>query len=280
MNVGITGASGFVGRRLIERLGKQGHTSKAISLRTAPRPEDLADCDAVVHLAGEPVAQRWTTAARRRIRDSREEGTRTLVAAMRSHPPNVLVSASAVGYYGSRGDEILTEQSPAASDFLGQVVEAWEREALEAEKLGTRVVRLRIGVVLGAGGGALAKMITPFRLGVGGRLGNGRQWMSWIHLDDLCDLILFVLRESTLRGVLNATSPHPATNAEFTQALAHAIHRPAVLPVPAFALKLVMGEMAEVLLASQRAIPQGALRAGFEFRYPDLAGALLQIYGS
>src|SRR5579871_89732 len=280
MNVGITGASGFVGRRLMERLGKQGHTSKVISLRTAPKPEDIAGCDAVVHLAGEPVAQRWTAAARRRIRESREEGTRKLVAAMRGHPPNVLVSASAVGYYGSRGDEILTEQSPAASDFLGQVAEAWEREALEAEKLGARVVRLRIGVVLGAGGGALAKMLTPFRLGVGGRLGNGRQWMSWIHIDDLCDLILFVLRESTLRGVLNATSPHPATNAEFTQALAHAIHRPAVLPVPAFALKLVMGEMAEVLLGSQRAIPQGALRAGFEFRYPDLAGALLQICGS
>lgn len=280
MNVGITGASGFVGRRLMERLGKQGHTSKVISLRTAPKPEDIAGCDAVVHLAGEPVAQRWTAAARRRIRESREEGTRKLVAAMRGHPPNVLVSASAVGYYGSRGDEILTEQSPAASDFLGQVAEAWEREALEAEKLGARVVRLRIGVVLGAGGGALAKMLTPFRLGVGGRLGNGRQWMSWIHIDDLCDLILFVLRESTLRGVLNATSPHPATNAEFTQALAHAIHRPAVLPVPAFALKLVMGDMAEVLLGSQRAIPQGALRAGFEFRYPDLAGALLQICGS
>src|SRR5580704_7570943 len=163
MNVGITGASGFVGRRLIERLGKQGHTSKAISLRTAPRPEDLADCDAVVHLAGEPVAQRWTTAARRRIRDSREEGTRTLVAAMRSHPPNVLVSASAVGYYGSRGDDILTEQSPPASDFLGQVTVAWEREALEAEKLGVRVVRLRMGVVLGAGGGALSRMLLPFR---------------------------------------------------------------------------------------------------------------------
>ena len=240
----------------------------------------MADCDAVVHLAGEPVAQRWTAAARRRIRESREEGTRTLVATMRNHPPNVLVSASAVGYYGSRGDEILTEQSPAAADFLGQVAAAWEREALEAEKLGTRVVRLRIAVVLGAGGGALAKMLLPFRLGVGGRLGNGRQWMSWIHIDDLCDLILFVLRESTLRGVLNATSPHPATNAEFTQALAHAVHRPAFLPVPAFALKLAMGEMSEVLLASQRAIPQAALRAGFEFRYPDLAGALLQICGS
>lgn len=280
MNVGITGASGFVGRRLIERLHQKGQTTKAISLRTPPKPEDLAGCDAVVHLAGEPVAQRWTPAVRRRIQESREEGTRSLVAAMREHPPNVLVSASAVGFYGSRGDEILTEQSSAASDFLGQVAQAWEREAMEAEKLGARVVRLRIGIVLGAGGGALARMLVPFRLGLGGRLGTGKQWIPWIHIDDLCDLILFVLRESTLRGVLNATSPHPATNAEFTQALAHAVHRPAVLPVPAFALKLMFGEMGEALLSSERVIPQAALRAGFEFRYPDLAGALLQICAS
>jgi hypothetical protein len=237
----------------------------------------LAGCDAVIHLAGEPVAQRWTGAARRKILESREEGTRRLVASLRNHPPNVLVSASAVGYYGSCGDEILTEQAPPASDFLGQVAVAWEREALEAEKLGVRVVRLRIGMVLGAGGGALARMLLPFRLGVGGRIGNGRQWMSWIHIDDLCDLIAFVLPESTLRGALNATSPNPVTNAEFTQALARAVHRPALLPVPAFALKLLFGEMAEVILASQRVIPQAALRAGFEFRYPDIASALLQI---
>jgi uncharacterized protein (TIGR01777 family) len=280
MNVGITGASGFIGCRLTERLRKHGHTSTAISLRSAPKPEDLAGCDAVVHLAGEPVSQRWTAAARGRILESREQGTRRLVDAMRNHPPNVLVSASAVGYYGSRGDEILTEQSSPAPDFLGQIAQAWEREALEAEKLGTRVVRLRIAVVLGSGGGALARMLLPFRLGVGGRLGTGRQWMSWIHIDDLCDLILFVLRESTLRGVLNATSPHPATNTQFTQALAHALHRPAFLSVPAFALKLALGDMSEVVLASQRAIPQAALRSGFEFRYPDLAGALLQICGS
>ena len=160
------------------------------------------------------------------------------------------------------------------------MAEAWEREAIEVEKLGVRVVRLRIGMVLGAGGGALARMILPFKLGIGGRIGTGRQWSSWIHIDDLCDLILFVLRESTLRGALNATSPHPATNAEFTQALAHALHRPALIPVPAFALKLLFGEMAEVILASQRAVPQAALRSGFEFHYPDLAGALLQICAS
>jgi uncharacterized protein len=280
MNVAITGASGFVGRRLTERLRQRGHTTKAISLRSAPRPEDLAGCEAVIHLAGEPVAQRWTAAARRNILESRKEGTRSLVVALRNHPPNVLVSASAVGYYGSRGDEILTEQAPPASDFLGQVAVAWEREALEAEKLGVRVVRLRIGVALGSGGGALTRMLLPFRLGVGGRIGNGRQWMSWIHIDDLCNLIAFVLPESTLRGAMNATSPHPVTNSEFTQALAHAVHRPGLMPVPAFALKLLFGEMAEVILASQRAIPQAALRAGFEFRYPDIAGALLQICSS
>jgi uncharacterized protein (TIGR01777 family) len=277
MNVAITGASGFVGRRLTERLHRRGHTTKAVSLRSVPSAEDLAGCDAVIHLAGEPVSQRWSAAVKRNILESREEGTRRLLAALRSRPPNVLVSASAVGYYGSRGDEVLTEQSSPASDFLGQVAVAWEREALEAEKLGVRVIRLRIGVVLGAGGGALSRMLLPFRLGLGGRIGNGRQWMSWIHIDDLCDLAAFVLPESTLRGAMNATSPLPVTNAEFTKALARAVNRPAVMPVPAFALKLLFGEMAQVILASQRAVPQAAQRAGFEFQYPEIAGALLQI---
>jgi uncharacterized protein (TIGR01777 family) len=277
MNVAVTGASGFLGRRLAKLLEKRGHTVRAVSLRSAPRPEDLAGCEAVVHLAGEPIAQRWTAAARERISKSRVQGTRALVDAMRANPPNVLVSASAVGYYGSRGEEILTEQEPPSGDFLGQICAAWEHEALEAEKLGVRVIRLRIGVVLGPGGGALSQMVTPFKLCVGGRLGRGTQWMSWIHADDLCELILFALRESTLRGVLNATSPHPVTNAKFTRALARALHRPAIVPVPAFALKLLFGEMSQVLLASQRAIPEAAVRAGFEFRYPDVAAALVQI---
>jgi uncharacterized protein (TIGR01777 family) len=248
-------------------------------LRTAPRSEDLAGCDAVVHLAGEPVAQRWSAAVRRRIVESRVEGTRGLIAAMRPHRPNVLVSASAVGYYGSRGEEVLTEHIAVGTDFLSEVSAAWEREAVEAEKFGVRVVRLRIGVVLGAGGGALAKMVTPFRLCMGGKVGSGKQWMSWIHLDDLCKMILFALGESTLRGVLNATSPHPVTNVEFTRALARTLHRPAVLPVPSLALRLMFGEMSQVLLASQRAVPEAALRAGFEFQYPDVAAALVQILG-
>lgn len=277
MNVAVTGTSGFIGRRLTEILKLQGHSIRPVSLRSSIAPEQLAGCEAVIHLAGEPVAQRWTAAARRRILDSRVEGTRALVRALREHPPNAMVSASAVGYYGFHGDQILTEQSPAASDFLGMVASAWEREAIEAENLGVRVVRLRIGVVLGPSGGALHKMLLPFRLGLGGRIGSGEQWMSWIHLDDLCAMMLFALRESTLRGVLNATSPHPVTNAEFTRALAHALHRPAVLPVPAFALRLALGQMSEILLGGQRVLPEAATRAGFEFKYPEISAALLQI---
>lgn len=279
MNIGVTGTSGFVGRALIPELRRAGHQVRALSVR-GPLPDGaLAGCDAVVHLAGEPVAQRWTAEARARILSSRVDGTRNLVQALRAHAPRVLVSASAVGYYGSRGDEVLTEDSPAAQDFLGQVAAAWEREALAAEELGVRVARLRIGMVLGREGGALAKMLLPFKLGLGGPIGGGRQWVSWIHMADLIAMIQFLLRESTVRGAFNAVAPHPVTNAEFTRALAQAVHRPAIFPVPALAVKLLFGEMAEVVLASQRAIPQAAERAGFTFRYPDVFGALRQIAG-
>jgi uncharacterized protein len=196
---------------------------------------------------------------------------------MRAQPPQVLISASAVGYYGSRGDEILTESTPPADDFLGRVAAAWEQEAQAAESLGVRVARIRIGVVLGQNGGALSKMLLPFRLGVGGRLGNGKQWTSWIHIEDLVALIVFLMKESTVRGVFNATSPFPVTNREFTRALAEAVHRPAIIPVPAFALKLMFGEMSQVLLASQRAIPDAAQRAGFVFEHPDIFAALADI---
>ena len=211
---------------------------------------------------------------------SRVKGTRTLVAAMRDQPPQVLISASAVGYYGSRGDEILTESAPPADDFLGRVAAAWEEEAQAAEPLGIRVARLRIGVVLGPNGGALARMLPPFRLGVGGRLGSGRQWMSWIHIQDLVALIALLMRESTVRGAFNATSPFPVTNREFTRALAEAVHRPAILPVPAFTLKWMLGEMSQVLLASQRAIPDAAQRAGFVFQHPDIFAALVSVIES
>jgi len=277
MNVALTGASGFIGRAVAEYLQRSGHSVRAVSLRGVLPPDALAGSNAVIHLAGEPVAQRWTAAARDKILRSRVEGTRAVVAAMRAQPPQVLISASAVGYYGSRGDEVLTESAQPADDFLGHVAAAWEEEARAAEPLGVRVARLRIGVVLGPNGGALARMLLPFRLGVGGRLGSGRQWMSWIHIEDLVALIAFLMRESTVRGVFNATSPFPVTNREFTRALAEAVHRPAILPVPAFVLKWMLGEMSEVLLASQRAFPDAAQRAGFVFEHPDIFASLAQI---
>jgi uncharacterized protein (TIGR01777 family) len=244
-----------------------------------PPAESLAGVDAVVHLAGEPVAQRWTAAARGRIRRSRVEGTRNLMEGLAKllRPPRVVVCASAVGYYGSRGDEVLSEASLPGEGFLPEVCVAWEREAEAAGFFGARVVRLRIGVVLARGGGALARMLPPFRLGIGGRLSTGRQWMSWIHLDDLVGLIRFALENDSLRGAVNAVAPAPATNAEFTRALAAAVHRPAIFPVPAPALRLLFGEMAQVMLSSQRAAPFAAQAAGFEFRHADLRAALRDV---
>lgn len=274
--IGLTGASGFIGKELTKRLQREGHTVRPISLRGALAPDALAGCDAIVHLAGEPVAQRWTAEARARILSSRVDGTRALVDAMRPHRPQVLVSASAVGYYGSRCDAILREAEPAANDFLGQVASAWEREAIAAEDIGTRLARIRIGMVLGPNGGALQKMLLPFKLGLGGPIAGGEQWMSWIHIADLCSLILFLLKESTVRGAFNAVSPNPVRNVEFTKALAQAVHRPAFIPVPAFAIKALYGEMSEIVLASQRAIPDAAIRQGFTFDYNDIYGALVQ----
>ena len=270
VNVAITGASGLIGKALRERLASNGHTAVAIARGALP-----GECDAVVHLAGEPVAQRWTEEAKKRIHDSRVDGTRQLVNALsaQSKRPRVLVCASAVGYYGSRGDQILTEASSAGSDFLARVVLDWEEASQTAESLGIRVVRLRFGAVLGPGG-ALAKLLPLFRFGLGGKLGSGRQWMAWIHIADAVNLILFALDYGAIRGAINATAPHPVTNEEFTNRLAIALHRPAIFPVPAFALKLALGEMSEMLLASQRVLPTVAKSAGFRFQYPDLHGAL------
>lgn len=280
MNIALTGATGFVGRRVGELLRGEGHTVRAISTRGGIRAADLAGCEAVINLAGEPVAQRWTAAARERIRASRVEGTRALVAALAAKPPAVLVSASAVGYYGSRGDQILNELAPPASDFLGLLAADWEREAREAEKLGVRVVTLRIAVVLGSGGGALSQMLLPFKLGVGGRIGDGKQWMAWIHRDDLASLIAFAVKNPTLTGAVNAAAPESVTNAEFTRELGRALHRPTIFPVPRVALKLLFGEMADVIFASQRVVPEAALRAGFQFQFPDIRGALEEIVRS
>jgi uncharacterized protein len=276
MNIAITGASGMIGTRLRQKLEEAGHNALTI-----PRGGAVPECDSIVNLAGEPVAQRWNEAAKRRIHDSRVEGTRTLVNALSalSSRPRTMVCASAVGYYGSRGDQLLTEGSSPGSDFLAQVVTDWEEAAQAGESLGIRVVRMRFGMVLGDGG-ALKKLLPVFRLGAGGRLGSGHQWMAWIHLEDAVNLILFALNLAVVRGAVNATAPQPVTNDEFTNRLAIALHRPAILPVPAFALKLVLGEMSEMLLASQRVMPTVAKSAGFRFQFPDLHSALENLLGS
>ncbi|MGD0776057.1 MAG: TIGR01777 family oxidoreductase [Candidatus Solibacter sp.] len=293
MNITITGASGLVGRRLLKNLGAIGHTLTAVSRHAGTNvppgiavaawdpmkglaPEDaVRNAAAVIHLAGEPVAQRWNADAKRRIRESRVVGTRNLVQALAKlrNPPRTLICASAVGYYGSRGDEVLREDSAPGNGYLAEVCTAWEKEALAAEAFGTRVVCVRIGVVLDTRGGALQRMLTPFRMGVGGKLGDGRQWMSWIHLADLAAIFQFAL-ENEVRGPFNGVAPIPVTNANFTQTLARALHRPAIFPVPAFALKLLAGEMSEILLASQRVLPAAPEAAGFQFRFPELATAL------
>lgn len=283
MNIAITGASGLIGTRLRQRVEETGHRAVPIPRGTsdAVLAGILGSADALVHLAGEPVAQRWTAAAKKRIHDSRVEGTRRLVSALSAQPrrPRVLVCASAVGYYGSRGDQILTETSSPGSDFLARVVTDWEEAARSAESLGVRVVCLRFGMVLGHGG-ALAKLLPVFRLGAGGRLGSGSQWMAWIHVEDAVNLILFAVNFPAMRGAVNATAPQPVTNDEFTSRLAIELHRPAILPVPAFGLKLVLGEMAEMLLASQRVLPAVAKSSGFSFQFPDLTSALENLLGS
>jgi uncharacterized protein (TIGR01777 family) len=277
MTIAVTGATGFVGKALVPTLERAGHTVRPISSRGPLADDALAGCQAVVNLAGEPVAQRWTHDSKDRIRRSRVEGTRRLVDAMRPHRIQILVSGSAVGYYGSRGDKVLTEAEPPALDFLGEVAAEWEREAVWAEDFGVRVSRLRIGMVLGRDGGALAKMLLPFKLGLGGPIGGGHQWMSWIHIQDLANMILFLLEEPTVRGPFNGVAPNPVTNADFTSALGKALHRPAFIPVPEFAVKKLFGEMARIVLASQRAVPDAALRNGFTFEYPEIHGALTHV---
>lgn len=285
MNVTVTGATGFIGTRLTQALLDAGHAVRALGRREwrcdqqEPPQDALVGADAVIHLAGEPVAQRWTPEVKKRIYSSRVDGTRHLVNALstQSRRPQVLICASAIGYYGSRGDEVLTETSAPGDDFLAHVVVDWEKAAALAESLGIRVVRMRFGMVLGKEGGALAKMLPPFRFGVGGRLGSGRQWTAWIHIDDLVNLIVFALTTASVIGAMNATAPEPVTNAEFTKELAAAVHRPAIFPVPKIALKLLFGEMAGMLLASQRVIPESAHLVGFVFQHPKLGRALRRL---
>ncbi len=301
MKVALTGVTGFLGPALVQGLLERGHTVHVLArdleravarlppgvtgsffdAATPLAPGALAGAEAVVHLAGEPVAQRWTEEAQKRIRSSRVVGTRLLVEAMRAAGTvRHFVSASAVGYYGSEsGAQPFTEDSPPGEDFLAQVCAGWEAEAREAAAAGIRTVLLRIGVVLHPEGGALKQLLPPFRLGLGGRVGSGQQYLSWIHREDAVGLILFALEHPELRGPMNVTAPEPVTNADFTRALGTALKRPTVLPVPAFALKAALGEMAQVVLGGQRALPKRAQEAGFTFRHPELGEALRSLLG-
>jgi len=292
MRVTLTGATGFLGQALTARLRDGGHETVILTRAARGRaghadwdpmsgPADLRGAEAVVHLAGEPVAQRWSTEVKKKIRDSRVVGTRHLVAGIAAADvrPRVLVCASAIGYYGDRGDELLTEQSGPGRGFLPETCVEWEREARAAEALGVRVVCLRIGIVLGQGGGALAQMLPPFRMGAGGRLGDGRQWMSWIHLADAAGLAEWAMLNGAVAGPVNATAPGAVRNSDFTSELARVLRRPAVVPVPTFGLKLLFGEMARVLLESQRVQPKAALDGGYRFRFPELPAALGDLLG-
>ncbi|MEC7947475.1 MAG: TIGR01777 family oxidoreductase [Myxococcota bacterium] len=287
----VTGASGLIGRALAER------RSVLPLSRRQPAPDapwwdpaagdvhglDSHTLGAVVHLAGENVGEgRWTAEKKARIRDSRVQGTRTLVSYLqgRTQRPEVLVSASAVGIYGDRGDQVVAEDTPAGTGFLAEVAEAWEAEADRAADVGIRVVKLRIGIVLAADGGALAKMLPPFRLGAGGPLGSGKQWFPWVHLEDVVGAIEWALTTSSARGVYNLVAPEPVRQKDFARALGAAVGRPAVVPAPAFALRLALGEFAdEGLLAGQRCVPARLREEGYAFRQPALADALKTVVG-
>lgn len=291
--IAITGASGFIASVLIPMLTTDGHTVIPVSRgaaaegiqwdpeRGALDPAALEGIDAIVHLAGAGIAdRRWTTARKRVLRESRTGPTALLARAIASlrRPPSVMLSMSAVGIYGDAGDAILTEGSSTGTDFLSQLGREWEAAADPARAAGIRVVHPRMGIVLSPDGGALAKMLLPFRLGVGGRLGTGRQWMSWIAIDDALAGLRHCLADDRVSGPVNLTAPQAVTNAEFTEALATVLRRPSLFPVPAIALRALFGEMADAtLLASQRAVPERLEAAGFHFRYPDLALALRHV---
>jgi len=290
-NVLLTGASGPIGAKLLDVFPKAVVLSRRSRDRGTPaftwQPTDelpprqaLAGATHVVHLAGEPVASgRWSESRKQRIRDSRVTGTRNLVAGLATleDRPRVLVCASAVGYYGSRGDEQLDEQSPRGEGFLADVCSAWENEALQARAIGIRVVCLRIGLVLSREGGALERMLPVFRMGAGGRLGDGQQWMPWIHIDDVVGLIEHALANDSVEGPVNAVAPHPVRNRKFTEALAKAVNRPAVIPVPEIVLRLAFGELSSVLVASQYVLPRQAENTGYRFRFSDIESALRDV---
>ena len=296
MRVTVTGATGTIGGALVRELRGRGDEVAVLSRSPEgdqfawpdpkgepPPPESLRGSGAVVHLAGEPLAQRWSDSAKAEIRDSRVLATRSLVAGLRSLPegerPAVLVSQSAVGFYGARGDEPLDESASPGDDFLAEVVREWEAEARGAEELGARVVTTRTGVVLAKGGGALEKTLPPFKLGVGGPVAGGRQYVPWIHLDDVIGAMLFCIDNDAANGPVNVAAPEPVTNKELSKALGRALRRPAVAPVPAFAVKLLYGEMAIVVTSGQRAVPKRLTELGYEFRRPELEPALRAAIG-
>jgi uncharacterized protein (TIGR01777 family) len=297
MRVTVTGATGLIGTRLVAALARRGDEVTVLSrdpqragerlgsgieaLAWDPLGEPapaaaLAGRDGVIHLAGEPVAQRWSAAAKERIRTSREVGTANLVAGLRSADPRprALVSASAVGIYGPHGDEEVPESTPPGEDFLAQVCVAWERAAQAAAELGVRVALVRTGIVLDPDGGALAKMLPPFKAGVGGPVAGGRQWMPWIHVDDLVGLYLAALDRDDWSGPLNGSAPQPVTNRDFSKALGRALRRPALAPVPRAALRALYGEMEQIVTTGQRAVPQRPLALGHAYAHPELDEAL------
>ncbi|MBW3599187.1 MAG: TIGR01777 family oxidoreductase [Planctomycetes bacterium] len=293
MHVFVTGSTGLIGSRLVADLKQHGHQVTRM-VRSSPKEGEaiwnyvekkidltqLEAADAVVHLAGENIAGRWTEAKKRRIRESRKAGTEFVAESLArlDRRPRVMVCSSAIGYYGDRGDEELTESSPPGEGFLPEVCVEWEAACGPAAEAGIRVVNLRTGLTLAAEGGPLATMLLPFKLGLGGRVSSGRQWWSWIAIDDLVAAIRFALENETLRGPVNGAAPHPVTNYEFTKTLGRVIRRPTIFPIPRFAAKLALGEMAEgLLLASARVLPNRLKEAGFPFRFPELQPALQHV---
>ena len=303
MRVAVTGATGTIGSAVVRELAARGDAVVALTRdpdraretlgsgveavrwrdpSSEPAPAAaLSGCDGVVHLLGEPVDQRWSDDAKRRIRDSRVLGTRNLLDGMRSAGPRLqtLVAQSATGYYGPRGDEPVDESEAPADDFLARVVRDWEAEAREAEAHGLRVALMRTGVVLSESGGALGKMITPFKLGVGGPVAGGRQYVPWVHIDDVVGTLLCALEDERVRGPVNVTAPEPVTNRDFSNALARVLRRPSFMPVPGFALKLMYGEMSSIVTTGARVVPAKLAEIGYRFRRPDLKDALRSATG-